>query len=36
MDGIKPDKVVALISREDQSEHTIYLWTTPLRKETGE
>ena len=36
MDGIKPDKVVTLISREDQSEHKIYLWVTPLKKETGE
>ncbi|HUT44932.1 MAG TPA: methyltransferase domain-containing protein [Sedimentisphaerales bacterium] len=36
MEGIKPDKVVTLISKEDKSEHTIYLWTTPLKKETGE
>ena len=36
MDGIKPDKVVTLISGEDQCEHKIYLWTTPLKKETGE
>ena len=36
MDGIKPDKVVTMISREDQCEHRIYLWTTPLKKETGE
>ncbi|UCE46373.1 MAG: methyltransferase domain-containing protein [Phycisphaerales bacterium] len=34
MEGIKPDKVVRLNSREDKSEHTIYLWTTPLKKET--
>jgi precorrin-6B methylase 2/LEA14-like dessication related protein len=36
MEGIKPDKVVTLISKEDKSEHTIYLWTTPLKKETVE
>ena len=36
MDGIKPDRVVTLISREDQCEHKVYLWTTPLKKETGE
>ena len=36
MDQIKPDKVIALISKEDKSEHTIYLWVTPLKKETGE
>lgn len=36
MEGIKPDKVITLISKEDKSEHTIYLWTTPLKKETDE
>ena len=36
MGEIKPDKVVTMYSREDQSEHTIYLWITPLKKETGE
>jgi len=36
MEGIKPDKVVKLISKKDRSEHTIYLWTTPLKKEAGE
>ena len=35
MEGIKPDKVVTLTSREDQSEHTVYLWVSPLKKETG-
>jgi LEA14-like dessication related protein len=33
---IRPDKVVTMFSSEDQFEHTIYLWVTPLRKETGE
>ena len=32
MEGIKPDKVVTMFSSEDQFEHTIYLWTTPLKK----
>jgi len=32
MDAIKPDKVVKMFSSEDQFEHTVYLWTTPLRK----
>ena len=36
MEGIKPDKVVTLISKEDKNEHTIYLWTAPLKKEAGE
>ena len=36
MEGIKPDQVVTMFSREDRSEHTIYLWTTPLKKETNE
>jgi SAM-dependent methyltransferase len=33
MKGVKPDKVVSMISKEDNVEHTIYLWTTPLKKE---
>ena len=30
--GVKPDKVVRVASEEDGRKHTIYLWTTPLRK----
>ncbi|MFQ5733972.1 MAG: methyltransferase domain-containing protein [Planctomycetaceae bacterium] len=33
MRGIKPDKVIHMKSREDNAEHTIYLWTIPLKKE---
>jgi precorrin-6B methylase 2 len=33
MEGVKPDKVVHMTSSEDNVEHTIYLWTTPLKKE---
>ena len=33
MEGVKPDKTVHLTSNEDNVEHTIYLWTTPLKKE---
>ena len=36
MEGIKPDKVVTMFSSEDQYEHTIYFWVTPLKKEAGE
>jgi precorrin-6B methylase 2/LEA14-like dessication related protein len=36
MEGVKPDKVVTMPSSEDRFEHTIYLWTTPLKKETNE
>jgi tRNA G37 N-methylase Trm5 len=36
MEGIKPDKVVRLNSRVDKTEHTIYLWTAPLKKEADE
>jgi hypothetical protein len=36
MEGIKPDRVVTMFSNEDPFEHTIYLWTTPLKKETDE
>lgn len=33
MKGVKPDKVVTVKSKDGSSEHTIYLWTTPLKKE---
>ncbi len=34
MEGVKPDKVVKIdASKEDGVGHTIYLWTTPLKKE---
>jgi hypothetical protein len=33
MKGVKPDNVVRLTSEKDSKEHTIYLWTTPLKKE---
>lgn len=33
MKGVKPDKVVKLTSDNEWDEHTIYLWTTPLKKE---
>jgi len=33
MEGVKPDKVVTLTSEYDNTEHTIYLWTAPLKKE---
>jgi len=36
MEGIKPDKVITMFSSEDQFEHTVYLWTTPLKKVTDE
>lgn len=35
MSGVKPEKVITLISSDDQSEHTIYLWTAPIKKENG-
>ena len=34
MEGVKPDKVVTLTSKEDEYEHTVYLWTVPLNKVT--
>jgi ribosomal protein L11 methylase PrmA len=33
MKGIEPDKVVRVKSKEDEWQHTIYLWTTPLKAE---
>jgi len=32
MRGYKPDKVVTVKTKDDR-EHTVYLWTTPLKKE---
>ncbi|HUT45300.1 MAG TPA: 50S ribosomal protein L11 methyltransferase [Sedimentisphaerales bacterium] len=32
MKGIKPDKVLKLYSNEDNDEHKIYLWSTPLTR----
>jgi hypothetical protein len=34
MRGVKPDKVVELSLEDDWDRHTIYLWTTPLEKES--
>jgi len=33
MKGVKPDKVIKVNSDNEYDEHTIYLWTTPLKKE---
>ncbi len=33
MRGVKPDESVTIISSEDDYEHDIFLWTTPLKKE---
>ncbi len=33
MKRVKPDKVVELTLKDDWDQHTIYLWTTPLKKE---
>jgi len=33
MRGVKPDKVVTVSSDNEWDEHTVYLWTTPLKKE---
>jgi precorrin-6B methylase 2 len=33
MRGVTPDKVVTVKSKEDEREHTVYLWTAPLKKE---
>lgn len=35
MRGVKPDKVVNFTSEENGGQHTIYVWTTPLKKEEG-
>jgi predicted RNA methylase len=33
MEGVTPDKVINFTSEEDNVSHTIYYWTTPLKKE---
>src|SRR5262249_27472680 len=36
MQGVKPDKVLKISANDDNGnmrEHTLYLWTTPLKKE---
>lgn len=33
MEGVKPEQVVEMTSKEDGMSHTVYFWTTPLKKE---
>jgi len=33
MQGVTPDKVIRVYSEEQQRDHTLYLWTTPLHLE---
>jgi len=33
MEGIRPDRVIRHVSKEDGVEHTLYLWVAPLQKE---
>jgi len=35
MKGVRPDKVVRLTPSEDESQHTVFLWTSPLKKAVG-
>jgi precorrin-6B methylase 2 len=32
MRSVTPDKVIRIVSKEDDIEHTIYVWTAPLKK----
>lgn len=32
MRGVRPEKTIRMTSKEDQSEHKIFLWTAPLKK----
>ncbi len=36
MRGVKPDKVVQVKDKENEFEHTLYLWITPLKMEKEE
>jgi len=31
IDGVEPEKVVSMVSQQDNRRHTIYLWTAPLK-----
>ena len=33
IEGVKPDKTITVLSKEDNEKHTLYLWTVPLKKE---
>ena len=33
LEGIKPDQTIKMTSSEDNSEHTLYLYTTPLKRQ---
>jgi SAM-dependent methyltransferase len=35
MQGVKPDQVVTVKSKDNDVEHTVYLWTTPLKKDVS-
>jgi hypothetical protein len=35
MRGVKPDKVITVTPENSYQEHTVYLWTTPLKKENA-
>jgi hypothetical protein len=32
MEGVQPDKVITVNSNENEDEHEIYLWISPLKK----
>ena len=32
MEGVKPDKIIKVKTKDTGIEHTVYLWTTPLKK----
>jgi SAM-dependent methyltransferase len=36
MEGMKPDMVLIMWSKEDNAEHKVYLWKTPLKKQEEE
>ena len=33
MEGVKPDSITNVKPKDSEIEHTVYLWTTPLKKE---
>ncbi|MBN2181444.1 MAG: methyltransferase domain-containing protein [Sedimentisphaerales bacterium] len=33
MEGVEPDKVIKVFSKVDNRQHSVYLWTAPIKKE---
>jgi hypothetical protein len=36
MEGVRPDQILHLASSDDNQDHVVYLWTTPLKVTDGD